>query len=79
MRKAETFRELEPELRGLVHGLEEQFVGMRLLFGCLLQREELVRAEVALVVRRSRSRQDRLGEVLVGLGGHSRREHTSLQ
>jgi hypothetical protein len=71
--------ELEPELRGLVDGLEEELVRMCSLIGRLLQREQLVRAQVALVIRRALAGQNRLGEVLVGLGRQGRREHTSLQ
>ena len=72
--------ELEPELRGLVHGLEQELVGVRALFRRLLQRQQLVRAQVALVVRRALAGQDRFGEVLVSLGRHwAFAEHTSLQ
>ena len=46
----------------------------------LLQREQLVGAQVALVVRRALAGQDRFGEVLVSLGRHwAFAEHTSLQ
>src|SRR5438874_5579707 len=62
--------ELQPQLGGLVHRLEEELVGMRPLLGRLLQREQVVRAEVALVVRRTLPGQDRLGEILVRLGCH---------
>ena len=62
--------ELEPELRRLVHGLEEQLVGMGLLLGRLLEREQVVRPQVPLVVRRTLPGQDRLGEILVRLGCH---------
>jgi hypothetical protein len=51
-----------------VHGLEEQLVGMRLLLGRLLEREQVVRPQVALVVRRALPGQDRLGEILVRVG-----------
>ena len=71
--------ELQPELRGLVHGLEQQLVRVRLLLGRLLQGEQLVRAQVALVVRRARPGQNRLGEILVRLGRQGPAEHTSLQ
>src|SRR5262249_60025892 len=63
-------RELQPELRRLVHGLEEELVGMRALLGRLLQGEQLVRAQVALVVGCALPRQDRLGVVLMRLRGH---------
>src|SRR5919108_739304 len=42
--------ELEPQLGGLVHGLEEELVTVHLLLGCLLEREQRIGAEVALVV-----------------------------
>ncbi len=42
--------QLEPDLRGLVHGLEERLVAVQHLLGRLLQREQLVGAQVALVV-----------------------------
>src|SRR5262249_12610689 len=45
--------ELEPELRGLVHGREEQLVSMSGLRRVRLQREQLVRTQVPLVVARS--------------------------
>src|SRR5207253_3974501 len=69
--------ELEPELRGLVHRLEQQLVGVDLLFRRLLQRKQLVRPQVALVVRRPLPGQDRLGEILVSLGRQGPAEHTS--
>ncbi len=62
-------RELQPQLRGLVHRLEEQLVPVRLLVGRLLEREQLVRAEIALVVALGVPRQDRLRVVL---DGHAR-------
>ena len=63
--------ELQPELRRLVHGLEEQLVVVGALVLRLLQREQLVGAEVALVVRGARPRQDRR-ELVLGFG---RRRH----
>src|SRR6185503_7013254 len=60
-------RELEPQLRGLVDGLEEQLVVVRALVLGLLQREQLVGAEVALVVRSARRGKDR-GELVLGVG-----------
>ena len=62
-----------------MHGLEEQLVGMGALVGRLLQGQQLVGAQVALVVRLALAGQDRLGEVLVSLGRHGLAEHTSLQ
>src|SRR5205085_8120616 len=61
-------RELQPELRRLVHRLEEQLVRMGLLVRRLLQREQLVRAQVTLVVGGAPARKDRLREVLVSPG-----------
>ena len=57
-------RELQPELRGLVDGLEEELVVVRPLLRRLLEREQLVGAQVALVVARRVAGQDRLGVVL---------------
>jgi hypothetical protein len=51
--------ELQPELGRLVDGLEEELVVVRPLFRCLLEREQLVRAQVPLVVARARPREDR--------------------
>src|SRR5262245_12578558 len=59
---------LEPELRRLVDGLKKQLVAVRPLVGGLLQREQLVRAEVTLVVARPAALEDR--RVLVRLGRH---------
>ena len=42
--------ELQPQLRRLVHGLEQQLVAVHPFVRRLLQREQLVRAEIALVV-----------------------------
>ena len=53
-------RELQPELGRLVHGLEQQLVAVHHLGGRLLQREQLVGAQVALVVGRPRPGQDGL-------------------
>ena len=53
-----------------MHSLEEELVGMRLLLGRLLQRQQVVGAQVTLVVRRTLPGQDRLGEILVRLGCH---------
>src|SRR2546430_12864219 len=69
--------ELEPELRGLMHRLEQQLVRVDLLFRRLLQREQIVRPEVALIVRSPLPGQDRLGEILVCLGRQGPAEHTS--
>ena len=55
---------LEPQLRRLVHGLEEQLVPVHPFLGRLLEREELVRAQVPLVVRGAVAGEDRLREVL---------------
>src|SRR5207237_299636 len=49
-------RELQPELGGLVDGLEEQLVRMHALLLRLLQREQVVGAQVALVVGCPRTR-----------------------
>ena len=43
-------RVLEPQLRRLVHGLEEELVTVDPFVGRLLQREQRVRPQVALVV-----------------------------
>src|SRR5882724_412643 len=69
--------QLEPQLRRLVHRLEQQLVRVDLLVWRLLQREELVRPQVALVVRRPLPGQNRLGEILVSLGCQGPAEHTS--
>jgi putative ATPase len=55
--------ELEPELGRLVRHLEEELVAMNPLVGRLLEREEPVRIQVALVVRAGVSGQDRLREI----------------
>ena len=52
--------ELQPQLRRLVHGREQQLVAMAHLGRRLLQREQLVRPEVALVVARAPAGQDRV-------------------
>ena len=51
-----------------MHGLEEQLVAVRPLVGRLLQREQLVGAEVALVVGVALAGQQRLRELLVAHG-----------
>jgi hypothetical protein len=51
---------LQPELRRLVHGLEEQLVAVRHLLRCPLQRQQFVGAQVALVVAAAVPRKDRL-------------------
>src|SRR5919201_130085 len=53
-------RKLQPQLGRLVDGLEQELVRMHLLGGRLLQGEQLVGAEVALVVGGAFARQDRL-------------------
>src|SRR5437868_14520860 len=65
-------RELEPELGGLVHGLEEQLVPVRLLLGGLLQSQQLVGAQIALVVAGALAAEDGLAEVLDLAGSHGR-------
>ena len=50
--------ELQPQLRGLVDGLEQELVVVRPLLRPLLQPEQLVGAEVALVVACAFARQD---------------------
>jgi hypothetical protein len=50
--------ELQPQLGRLVDGLEQELVAMRPLVGTLLEREQLVGAQVPLVVARSRARED---------------------
>jgi hypothetical protein len=47
-------------------GLEQELVVVRPLLGAFLQPEQLVGAEVALVVARAFAREDRLREVLDG-------------
>src|SRR5207248_5941817 len=61
--------ELQPKLRRLVDGLEEQLVAMDHLLRRLLQGEELIGAQVALVVGGALSRQDRL-RVVLDLASH---------
>ena len=63
-------RELEPELRRLVHRLEEELVAVRHLLGRLLQREQLVGAQIPLVVARAGAREDRLRVVLLDAARH---------
>ena len=43
--------ELQPQLRGLMHRLEQQLVAMHPFVGSLLQRKQVVRPQVTLVVR----------------------------
>ena len=64
-------RELQPQLGRLVRHLEEQLVAVDPLLGGLLESEELLGREVALVVRAGVSWQDRTG-VILGLGAASR-------
>jgi hypothetical protein len=61
-------RVLEPQLRRLVDGLEEELVAVHPLVGPLLEGEELVRTEVALVVARAVAGQDGRELVRVGSG-----------
>ena len=56
--------ELEPELGGLVRDLEEELVAVHPLVRPLLEREQLFRVQVALVVRRRSALQNRLRVVL---------------
>ena len=55
-------RELEPELRRLVHDLEQQLVAVHPLVRALLERQQLLHVEVALVVGARLPRQDRAVE-----------------
>ena len=59
-------RELQPQLRRLMDRLEEVLVAMDDFGGRFLQREQLVGAQVALVVRGAGARQDRFGSRFVG-------------
>ena len=52
-------RELEPELGGLVHDLEQQLVAVDPLVGALLERQQLLRVQIALVVAARLARQHR--------------------
>ena len=61
--------ELEPELRGLVHGLEQKLVAVHPLVGGLLEREQLVGAQIALVVAPRVTGENRLLEVFDLLHG----------
>ncbi len=56
--------ELQPELRALMRHLEEELVAMDPVVRALLEREELVGVQVALVVGARGTRKDRLREVL---------------
>src|SRR4029077_12057317 len=60
-------RQLEPQLRGLVHGLEQQLVAVDPLLGRLLERQQLVGAQVPLVVAGPGSGQDGAGVVVAHL------------
>ena len=66
--------QLQPQLGGLVDGLEEELVAVRPLLRRLLQGEQLVGAQVALVVARGVALEDRLRVVLFDrhLGGWKR-------
>ena len=57
-------RMLQPQLGRLVHGLEEQLVPVDALLGRLLEREQLVRPQIPLVVRGALAGEDRLRRVL---------------
>src|SRR5579863_4432559 len=59
-------RELQPQLRALVHGREQQLVAVDHLLGLLLQREQLVGAQVALVVAPAGAFEHGLREVVLG-------------
>ena len=69
-------RQLQPQLGRLVDGLEEQLVAVHPLVGALLEREELVGAEVALVVALRLARQDRRELLLVAVRGFHGAEST---
>ncbi len=60
--------ELQPELRGLMDGLEQQLVPVHPFVGPLLQREERLGVQVALVVRRGVAGQDGLRELRLAHG-----------
>ena len=62
--------ELQPQLGGLVDGLEEQLVAVSLLGRGLLQGQKLVGAQVALVVACALAGEDGLAVVLDLAGGH---------
>ena len=64
-------RELQPELRRLVDGLEEQLVAMDPLVGLLLEREQSDRVQVPLVVAFALALEDWLRKVLVRRHGLS--------
>src|SRR4029078_5031133 len=51
--------ELQPQLRRLMDGGEKELVTVGRRLGVRLQREQLIRTEVALVVARSLTREDR--------------------
>ena len=65
-------RVLQPELRRLVHGLEEELVPVRPLRRALLQREQLIRAQIALVVAAAGAGEDRRELVWVRRGHRGR-------
>ena len=64
--------ELEPELRRLVRHLEEQLVAVHPFGGAFLEREQLLRVQVALVVGGRGALENRLGVVLDGILRHGR-------
>ena len=63
--------ELQPQLRRLVDGLEEQLVAMDPLVGLLLEREQPDRVQVPLVVAFALALEDWLRKVLVRRHGLS--------
>ena len=67
-------RELQPQLRRLVHDLEQELVAVDPFVRALLEREQLLGVQVPLVVARRIAGEDRRVEVLVRLG--HRAEHT---
>src|SRR6476660_6160529 len=60
-------RVLEPELRRLMDGLEEELVAVHPLVRRLLEREQFVGTEITLVVARALTGQDRLEFLLVSV------------
>ena len=64
--------ELQPELRSLMDGLEEQLVPVRLLLGPLLQREQFIGAQIPLVVARGIALENGRAEVLRLVTLHAR-------
>src|ERR1035441_994139 len=61
-------RELQPQLGGLVDGREQQFVAVSPVLRRLLQRQQLVGAQIALVVARAGAAEQRGRVILVGFG-----------